>query len=122
MAEFYTEKRVVISSDPTTLADSVAARFLSRLAKITSEGRVAHVSLTGGSMGSAVLAAAGRHPKLGKVDWLLVHFWWSDERFVPRDDPDRNEKQARDALLDSLDIPAGNIHAAAASGEGRSLD
>src|SRR6478735_8444707 len=113
MAEFSTEKRVVISPDPATLADSVAARFLSRLVKMTAEGRTVHVSLTGGSMGSAVLAAASRHPKLGKVDWSLVHFWWSD---------DRNEKQAREALLDSLDIPAANIHAASASGEGRDLD
>ncbi|WP_442575524.1 6-phosphogluconolactonase [Microbacterium sp. F51-2R] len=122
MAEFWTEKRVVISPDPAALAESVAARFLSRLAKMTSEGRPVHVSLTGGSMGSAVLAAAARHPKLGKVDWSLVHFWWSDERFVPRDDDDRNEKQARAALLDGLDIPPANIHAASASDEGRDLD
>lgn len=122
MAEFWSEKRVVISPDPASLADSVAARLLGRLAKITVEGRDAHVSLTGGSMGSAVLAAAARHPKRDKVDWSHVHFWWSDERFVPRDDPDRNEKQAREALLDQLDLPVGNVHAIAASGEGLELD
>jgi 6-phosphogluconolactonase len=122
MAEFWTEKRVVVSPDPATLADSVAARFLARLAKITAEGRDAHVSLTGGSMGSAVLAAAARHPKIGKVDWSRVHFWWSDERYVPRDDDDRNEKQARAALLDALDLPAANIHAIAGSDSGLDLD
>jgi 6-phosphogluconolactonase len=122
MAEFSSEKRVVVSADPAALADSVAARFLNRLAKITADGRIAHVSLTGGSMGSAVLAAAARHPKRGKVDWSLVHFWWSDERFVPHDDAERNEKQARDALLDALDLPAGNVHAMAASDGGRELD
>ncbi|WP_345802403.1 6-phosphogluconolactonase [Microbacterium sp. AZCO] len=122
MAEFWSEKRVVISPDPATLADSVAARLLNRLAKITEEGRDAHVSLTGGSMGSAVLAAAARHPRLGKVDWSRVHFWWSDERFVPRADADRNEKQAREALLDTLDLPGANIHAIAASDDGIDLD
>lgn len=122
MAEFWSEKRVVISPDPSALAHSVAARLIGRLLKITAEGRDAHISLTGGSMGAAVLAAAAHHPKLAKVDWARVHFWWSDERFVPRDHADRNEKQARDALLDSLDIPDGNIHAIAASDSGLDLD
>lgn len=122
MAEFWAEKRVVIAPDPASLADSVAARFVSRVDKHTAEGSIAHISLTGGSMGSAVLAAAGRHPRTERIDWSLVHFWWSDERFVPRADDDRNEKQARAALLDSLDIPAGNIHAIAASDDRLDLD
>lgn len=122
MAEFWSEKRVVISPDAASLADSVAARLLGRLAKQTSDGLDAHVSLTGGSMGGAVLAAAAKHPKLEKVDWSRVHFWWSDERWVPRADDDRNEKQARAALLDQLRLPAGNIHAIAASDDGLELD
>ncbi|MHC2998024.1 6-phosphogluconolactonase [Microbacterium sp. HJ5] len=122
MVEAWAEKRVVIAADPSTLAESVAARFLSRVAKRVDEGKPAHVSLTGGSMGSAVLAAAARSPRVAQIDWSRVHFWWSDERFVPRGDDDRNEKQARAALLDALDIPAENIHAAAASDEALDLD
>lgn len=122
MADFVIEKRVVISDDPDALAESVAARFLSRIAKCASEGALVHVSLTGGSMGSAVLAAAARHPRREKVDWGRVHFWWSDERFVPRTHGDRNEKQSRDALLDVVGVPAENIHAMAASDEGVDLD
>ncbi|WP_127475332.1 6-phosphogluconolactonase [Microbacterium sulfonylureivorans] len=122
MVEAWAEKRVVIAPDPSTLAESVAARFLNRVAKRVDEGKLAHVSLTGGSMGSAVLAAAARSPRIARIDWSRVHFWWSDERFVPRADDDRNEKQARAALLDALDTPAANIHAAAASDEGIDLD
>ncbi|HEX5730446.1 6-phosphogluconolactonase [Microbacterium sp.] len=122
MAEFIIEKRVVISPDPAALAESVAARFVHRLAKRSSNGHLVHVSLTGGTMGSAVLAAASRHPRRGGVDWSRVHFWWGDERFVPRGDGDRNEKQAREALLDALELPPENIHAVAASEEGVDLD
>ena len=122
MAEFWTEKRVVISSDPTSLAESVAARFLSRVAKRTAAGNLSHIALTGGSMGAAVLAAAAQHQRRDGIDWSLVHFWWSDERFVPRGHADRNDRQAREALLDSLDIPAENIHTVAASDEGVDLD
>ncbi|MCC2031983.1 6-phosphogluconolactonase [Microbacterium allomyrinae] len=122
MVEAWAEKRVVISPDTATLADAVAARFLSRVAKRIDEGKLAHISLTGGSMGSAVLAAAARNPRLERIDWSRAHFWWSDERFVPREHPDRNEKQAREALLDALDIPAANIHSVLASDEGADLD
>lgn len=122
MVEAWAEKRVVISPDPSTLAAAVAARFLSRVAKRVDEGKLAHISLTGGTMGAAVLAAAARSPRRDRIDWSRVHFWWSDERFVPRADDDRNEKQARAALLDALDIPAVNIHAAPASDAGLDLD
>jgi 6-phosphogluconolactonase len=122
MVEAWAEKRVGISPDPVALADSVAARFLNRVAKQVESGSLAHVSLTGGTMGSAVLAAASRHPRRDRIDWSRVHFWWSDERFVPRRHPDRNEVQARAALLDALDIPAENIHAIAATDDGIDLD
>ncbi|WP_438353103.1 6-phosphogluconolactonase [Microbacterium sp. CJ88] len=122
MAEFFTEKRVVISPDTAQLADSVAARFLSRVAKRTEAGETVHVSLTGGTMGIAVLRAAAARPRCTRIDWSLVHFWWSDERFVPRDSDERNEKLARDAFLDGIDIPAENIHAMAASDGALDLD
>jgi 6-phosphogluconolactonase len=122
MAEFFTEKRVVISPDPASLAEAVASRFLSRLAKAPAAKKHLHVSLTGGTMGSAVLAAIAKDPKTAQMDWSRVHFWWSDERFVPRDHDDRNEKAARSALLDHLDLPAANIHPMAASDDGIDLD
>src|SRR6478735_10100971 len=122
MVEAWAEKRVVISPDPVALADSVAARFLNRIAKQVDSGALAHVSLTGGTMGAAVLAAASRHSHRDKIDWSRVHFWWSDERFLPRNHPDRNEVQARAALLDAIDIPSENIHAIAATDDGIDLD
>lgn len=122
MAEFFTEKRVVISPEPGHLAQSVASRFLNRVAKRTEEGRRIHIALTGGTMGIAVLRAAAQHPKAAKIDWSLVHFWWGDERFVPQGSDDRNEKQARTAFLDHIDIPAENIHAMASSDGHLDLD
>lgn len=116
------EKRVVVASDPAALARRVADRFLVRVRARTVDGRLAHIALTGGSMGSAVLRAVAEHPDAARVDWSLVHFWWGDERFVPADDAERNALQARTALLDQLDIPAENIHEVAASDSGLTLD
>lgn len=122
MVDIWSPKRVVVASDPAALAETVAERFVRRLRKRTRAGKVTHISLTGGSMGSAVLASTRQNPTLTTIDWSLVHLWWSDERFVPRGHGDRNDAQARVALLDSLDIPAKNIHAMPASDDGVNVD
>ncbi|WP_261164260.1 6-phosphogluconolactonase [Microbacterium sp. Marseille-Q6965] len=114
--------RVVVESDKATLAESVATRFVGKLVQLTQSQGAVHVSLTGGSMGAAVLERVAAHPGAGMIDWSRVHFWWSDERFLPRDDDERNALQARRALLDVLDIPGENVHEPAAAGEGVGLD
>lgn len=114
--------RVVVEADKSALADSVAAQFVGKLAQLTQERETVHVSLTGGSMGAAVLERVAGHPGAAMVDFPRVHFWWSDERFLPRADGERNALQAREALLDSLDIPAANVHEPAAADDGVSLD
>jgi 6-phosphogluconolactonase len=50
-----------------------------------------------------------------RIDWAKVHLFWGDERYVAEDDDDRNDKQARETLLDHIDIPARNVHAMPAS-------
>jgi 6-phosphogluconolactonase len=49
------------------------------------------------------------------IDWSKVHLFWGDDRYVPRADDERNDKQAREALLDHIDIPTANVHAMPAS-------
>src|SRR6185369_12096427 len=73
----------------------------------------AMIVLTGGGTGIAMLARVGDHGS--EVDWSKVHLFWGDERYVPSDDDDRNEKQAREALLDRIDIPPANVHPMPAS-------
>ncbi|MBZ4486511.1 6-phosphogluconolactonase [Microbacterium sp. cx-55] len=116
------EKQVVVRADPDALARAVASRLLSRVSKRVVEGKLAHVSLTGGSMAGQVLAAVAAHPRRAEIDWSLVHFWWSDERFVPRGSADRNDAVAAATLFDLIDIPADHIHAMAASDDGLDLD
>ena len=109
-----TEKRVVISADAASLASAVAERLLVRLARRAAAGKTSHLALTGGTIGTAVLRAAGAHPRRGEVDWSRVHLWWGDERFVPAGSDERNDVAARRALAssvtsnDTITNPAGN--------------
>jgi 6-phosphogluconolactonase len=43
------------------------------------------------------------------LEWEHWHVWWSDERIVPPDHPDSNERMARAALLDRVPIPEEQI-------------
>jgi 6-phosphogluconolactonase len=71
---------------------------------------VAHLVLTGGGIGTAVLAELAAAPARDAVDWRAVDFWWGDERFAPRGHPDRNETGARAELLDKIDIDPARVH------------
>lgn len=106
---------VVVVRDPDLLAEAVAARLLTRLVDAQALRGTASVVLTGGSIGIAVLAAVRRSPARAAVDWQQVDVWWGDERFVPADDAERNELQARQALLDALDLDPARVHPMGAS-------
>jgi 6-phosphogluconolactonase len=44
------------------------------------------------------------------LDWPSWHVWWSDDRVVPPDHPDSNERLAREALLSRVPVPEEQIH------------
>lgn len=44
------------------------------------------------------------------ADWQHWQVFWGDERYVPNDHPDSNERMARQAWLDQVPIPADQIH------------
>jgi len=101
---------VLVHRDADALAEAVAARLVTRLVEVAADRGRVHLSLTGGRIGIHVLSALAASPSRDSVDWSLVHVWWGDERYVASDDPDRNEKQARDALLDHVDLDPAHVH------------
>lgn len=111
------ERRVLVHPDRESLAGSVAARFITKVIDVLDEQGEANICLTGGTMGSAVLAAIASSPARDSVDWSRIDFWWSDERYLPHGDADRNDTQARVALLDALGLDESRIHAMPAPGE-----
>ena len=70
---------VVVHPTRQSLADAAAARLVVALLDAQSARGVAHVSLTGGSMGSELVASLGGVPARNAVDWSQVHVWWGDE-------------------------------------------
>ncbi|HET9565650.1 MAG TPA: 6-phosphogluconolactonase [Mycobacterium sp.] len=105
LVEKYTDKAGLV----TAVGDRLVAAITDAIA---ARGR-ALVVLTGGGTGIGLLEHVRDNG--GAIDWSRVHVFWGDERYVPEDDDERNEKQAREALLNHIDIPAANVHAMQAS-------
>ncbi|MHA7294039.1 6-phosphogluconolactonase [Arthrobacter sp. HLT1-21] len=104
------DPKVSIHPDSALLAASVAARLITRLVDIQNERGSATVVLTGGSLGTAALAAVADSPACSAVDWSRVDFWWGDERFLSSTDPERNAVQAKEALLGKLGLAGSQVH------------
>jgi 6-phosphogluconolactonase len=109
------EVGVVVHSDPDVLAHAVAARLVVRLVDAQAARGVASIVLTGGRIAAAVYESVADSPARDAVDWSRVDVWWGDERFLPDGHPDRNETQARSALLDQLPLDPARVHPMPAS-------
>ncbi|WP_404285470.1 6-phosphogluconolactonase [Glutamicibacter arilaitensis] len=105
-------RQIVIHEDGSATAHGVAARLITSIADAIAARGVAHVVLTGGTLGIAALAAVAQNPAKVTVNWSAVHFWWGDERFVAAGSTDRNAVQAEVlfAALDELGLDRGTVH------------
>lgn len=106
-----TNIEVNVLPDLDHLALAVAERLIRRLIALQGGGRIPRIALTGGRTGIAVLHEIRNHPARDSIMWDKVEVFWGDDRFVPCDHDDRNEKQARDALLNHVGVDAFRVHA-----------
>ena len=106
-----THREVVRHPDAKALALSVAAILTAHIVERQAASDFARIVLTGGGIGTAVLAAIVREPGRDAVKWAHVEFWWGDERYLPSGNPDRNDTGARSALLDHIGVDPQHVHA-----------
>ena len=94
------------ASVPELQADAVARIRMAANGAIAARG-VFRIVLAGGN------TPRGVYEMLRKAitDWSKWQVYFGDERCVPANDPQRNSRMAREALLDHVPIPRGNVHA-----------
>lgn len=97
------------------LAQQVADAMVTTLADVQRQGRVPSLVLTGGTIAGTIHETVAGSADAQRVDWGRVDVWFGDERFLPADDPDRNARQAAEALLDRLPFDPDRVHAMPAS-------
>lgn len=118
------ERKLVVYPNKDLMIQAGARRFVLTILDLLAERfpdgshrKRVDVALSGGSAAQP-LGLVLDDPLADAIDWQRVHFWWSDERFVPADNTDRNALEARRLLLDRLvadgKLPESNIHEMAA--------
>ncbi len=100
-----------MSADPlatVTPVDDVPAAFAATVARAFAErpGPRFTLVLSGGPTARACYEELSTHP--GTIEWTLVDVYLGDERMVPPEDPDANQRLVHEALLDRVG-PVGSF-------------
>jgi 6-phosphogluconolactonase len=114
--------RVEVHGSADELAASVAGAFVTLVAERQAAGEIPDVVLTGGTIADKIHREIARLGADSDVDWSRVSFYWGDERYVAPDSDDRNEKQAREALLDAVGIDPARVHPIPSTADADSVD
>ncbi len=93
------------------LLSQAAAQYVVQIANeaIVTHGRFI-IALSGGSTPRKLYTLLANEPYRSQINWSLVEVFWGDERNVPADSPDSNYRLAWDTLLNTISIPAHQIH------------
>jgi 6-phosphogluconolactonase len=82
--------KLIVLPDEVAVGREAAERTVEGLRGGLASNGNAHIALTGGSSAIPVYSALAREPYRDALAWKDVHFWWGDDRFVPRDHPESN--------------------------------
>lgn len=108
--ERFAPNRVHVVDDDAALARAAADRIARRLAHAPRERERLAVCLTGGATPEPVYRLLASGPYRERLPWPRIHWFWTDERFVPYDDTRNNARMAIDAMLEPMNVPRENIH------------
>ncbi|PSB18962.1 6-phosphogluconolactonase [Phormidesmis priestleyi ULC007] len=99
-------KIVEVLPDLEALIDRALAIVLDKLNAAVTERGIGTIALAGGSTPKPLYEKLAAQ----SLPWDKIHVFWGDERYVPADHPDSNQRMARLAWLDRVEIPASNVH------------
>ena len=102
-----TERKLIVLDDAEGVARHVADWIVE--SAIAKKGRFA-LSLSGGSTPKRLYQILAEPAYQSRLPWHDVHWFWGDERMVPRDNELSNYRMTAQAMLDHVPIPTGNIH------------
>lgn len=100
-----------VLADAAGLYRAAAEEFVARTSPAARARGVVTVALAGGSTPRGLYALLATNPEFrARVPWAETHFFWGDERHVPRDHPESNYRMAREAMLGRAPVPPSHVH------------
>ena len=104
--------RTSVHANADALADAVASALVERLASLQEDPEhLVELALTGGTIAERIYEqVAALEADSPRVDWTRIQFWWGDERYVPADSSDRNDRAVGLSLLDVVGVDPARVH------------
>ena len=99
-----------IFDDVSALMRGVADEIVALAASASAERGRFTWALSGGSTPRDLYRLLASDGYRDRMPWNAIHFFWGDERHVPPDHPDSNFHMTREAMLDAVPVPPGNVH------------
>lgn len=104
-----------------SVVSEVAERLLETVSEALAKQDCFELVLTGGTVGIAVLNKVCLLVEAKNIAWERVRFWFGDERFVGKDDLERNDVQANH-FFETLGIDESKIMRFPAADSGKNLE
>lgn len=95
--------------DPDALSRAVSEHLAAQIAARSAGGANVALVLSGGNTPSTLYRCLAEDYR-DRIPWARMNIFWSDERYVPHDDPHSNYRMARETLLDGVPVPGANVH------------
>jgi len=102
--------KIEVLQDLEALSFRAASIFVSTSRNSIATKKQFAVAISGGSTPRRLYALLGSEAYRHQVDWQHVHFFWADERCVPKDHEASNFRTAFDTFLSKIALPDKNIH------------
>lgn len=100
------EKHLEILTDTQALTAKALSLVTTRIEEAIATKDSCTLALAGGSTPQSLYQALAKK----SLPWSKIHVFWGDERYVSPDDPQSNQKMARESWLDRVDFPRQNIY------------
>lgn len=100
------DKIVEVLPDLSALVERSREVIVQKLQAAIAQRGICTIALAGGGTPKPLYEKLATE----SLPWDKVHIFWGDERYVPPDHPNSNQRMARLAWLDRVEIPASNIH------------
>ena len=102
--------QVQVLSDLEKISHKAAEMFVNISGSCIASRRKFSAALSGGPTPRRLYILLSSDRYRNQVHWPSIHFFWVDERCVPKEHEESNFKTAFDTLLSKVPIPDENIH------------
>ncbi|MEM9271932.1 MAG: 6-phosphogluconolactonase [Cyanobacteria bacterium P01_F01_bin.143] len=112
------KKSVEVLADKVSLVERAREIVVDKIQNAIASRGQCSIALAGGSTPKPLYEALAQE----NLPWDKIQVFWGDERYVAPTHQDSNQRMARQAWLDKIEIPEANIHPVPTESQNPAID